>query len=71
MLLERLRKRREERDEREGGIGPENLLSARERLVRKGRLEREKERVPVREREGREREMTWRCSEHLMPYQEQ
>jgi len=69
MLLERLRKRREEREEREEGIEPENLLSARERLVRKGRLERE--RVPVREREVRLREMTWRCWEHLIPYQEQ
>jgi hypothetical protein len=59
------------RDEKEEGIGPENLLSARERLVRKGRLEMSSESVPVRVREERLMEMTWRCWPHVMPCQEQ
>ncbi|QCD94238.1 hypothetical protein DEO72_LG5g2319 [Vigna unguiculata] len=36
-LLERLRRRRAETDESAGGMGPENLLLASERLERNGR----------------------------------
>lgn len=68
-LLERLRKRREE--EREGGMGPENLLSARERWERKGRPEKSSVSVPVREREERSRAVTWRRGPHVTPCQEQ
>lgn len=53
-------------------MGPENLLSARERLERKGRLERWSERVAVRVSEERSIEVTWRWGPvQVMPCQEQ